>query len=693
MSAYYVINNNNNKTDLLVIGSGISGCTTALHAADNGKRVMIITSSIDPLNSTSYLAQGGIIYKALDEPNEAKLFGEDIRRAGAYLSDEKAIEKITQQGPEVVEKFLLGGREKQPAVPFDRSSTTGQLSLCLEASHSRPRILHWSDCTGKAIMENLIQAVSEHPNIELRCDTMAVDLLISTRSAEAEEEDDEHSLIKYCTGAMLLSQGVVQSVTADNVIMATGGCGDLFANTSNPSNARGDGIAIALRAGASVKNMEYLQFHPTTFYSPGEKSFLLTEALRGEGALLRDPISKELFSKNYHESGELAPRDVVSRMIVSQMQKSNAKFVYLDITHLDESFLSKRFPSIYAHLLQRGFNLAKDLIPVVPAAHYSCGGIEVDVNGQSSIPHLYAIGEVSCTGLHGANRLASTSLLEGMVWGVAAVDNIDTTANNNGDSSSSLAASSPSSSIDLIGSNDICVGDSCNLMMENQDKLILTCDDSDDGAFDEDSTDKIWLEQSWLLLRDLMWHKVGIVRNQSSLKYAVAEIEVLANQAEDAFQAAFATSLFLSSNSSTSSQFDSSNISNISSMDKHFSNSYCLNDDEYWLTKKDIKDDILLLEKAKQTLPYQYCKFNSNGGGYLFSKSSSSLRSGLSSSSQNKKWVELLGFRNSCLTALTIAKSAQKNKVSSGAHYIEPNGMVDGLIHVDDDDDFETKVN
>mmetsp|Transcript_40128 Transcript_40128/g.51699 ORF Transcript_40128/g.51699 Transcript_40128/m.51699 type:complete len:556 (+) Transcript_40128:828-2495(+) len=555
-------------------------------------------------------------------------------------------------------------------------------------------------------MENLLVAVRNHPNIDLRCNTTAIDLLVeeSTHSetsfnnlnpnnqddeSNTEEEEDRSSSssssFSSCTGAIILSQnGAIELVKSDNVILATGGCGDVYAHTSNPANARGDGVAMAIRAGAKVKDMEYMQFHPTTLYMPGERSFLLTEALRGEGALLRDPISKELFAKSYHEDGELAPRDVVARMIVSQMRKTNSQFVYLDISHLDEKFLSERFPSIFQHCLARGLNLGQDLIPVVPAAHYTCGGVEVDLNGQTSLPRLYAIGEVSCTGLHGANRLASTSLLEGMVWGAAAA--IKATS-----SPSSSPSSDNEKSKNIVKEMNDSMSAPLNLNEVNEevkaDQVLSYMEKKKNNVILED---EIWLEKSWSKLRHIMWNKVGIVRHPTTLKSAVIEISLLTQQAEAAFDVALATAATASfthrsvptkyfrkspesSNGSSDGSasddddskkndtFTTSTLSSESDYSYHRGGGImasCVNDDEYWLTKS--MDSVLLLEE-RQTLPYQCCKLG------LYDQNDQDKES------FHLQWINLLGFQNSCLTALAIAKSALENETSAGAHYIETN--------------------
>ncbi|EWM26732.1 l-aspartate oxidase [Nannochloropsis gaditana] len=412
------------ETDVLILGCGVAGCSTALKAAEKGLRVVMVTSATDPLDCNSFWAQGGIIYKASDDT--PALLSEDIMVAGAGVNDRKAVSKLAMDGPGCVEDVLL----RLAPVPFDRHPD-GSLALCLEASHNRARIIHWRDHTGRAITESLQETVAAHPNILLVSGVTAVDLAVAEGVEEHEDEPPQkgqeqqrlnHDHGRRCLGAHLMRVAPDATdpvpVRAAATVLATGGLGDLYEHTSNPASARGDGFAMALRAGAALQNMEYVQFHPTTLHLPGERSFLVTEALRGEGARLLN-MQGEAFARRYHPQGELAPRDVVSRMIVSEMARTGAEHMFLDISHRDAAWLRGRFPAIDAHCRARGLDMTKQALPVVPAAHYFCGGVVTDLEGRTSLPGLFAAGEVACTGLHGANRLASTSLLEGLVWGVA----------------------------------------------------------------------------------------------------------------------------------------------------------------------------------------------------------------------------------------------------------------------------------
>ncbi|KAE9025187.1 L-aspartate oxidase [Phytophthora fragariae] len=385
----------------LILGCGVAGNAAALRLANQGIKVTMLAAAEDPNNCATYYAQGGIIYKSEDDT--PALLSSDVHRAGAGVCDDVAVQKLAVEGPGRVEELLLDVAK----VPFTRKDD-GELALTLEASHNRARILYKADHTGRAISTSMVQAVRDHPNI----------VLLTGRSAFELVTNDAGE----CVGALTVStKGKVEHYRAPFTLLATGGVGDVYKNTSNPEGARGEGIALAARAGAKLKNMQYVQFHPTTLYIPDERRFLMTEALRGEGAILRNK-SGRAFAKDYHPDGELAPRDVVARLILAEMEKQDEPCMYLDISHEDSDWIKNRFPTIYKHCLDRGIDMTKEPMPVVPAAHYHCGGVEVDLQGRTTVPGLYAAGEVSCTGLHGANRLASTSLLEGLVWGCSSAD-------------------------------------------------------------------------------------------------------------------------------------------------------------------------------------------------------------------------------------------------------------------------------
>jgi len=378
-------------TEFLVIGSGVAGLRAAIELARAGD-VLVVTKGIE--SSTEY-AQGGVAV-ALSDEDEVRIHYEDTIRAGDGLCNQKAVKILVEEGPERIRELIEWGAE------FDREGT--KLAFTQEAAHTKRRILHaHGDSTGRELLRVLLNKARSLPNISRYEFAYTIDLLV----------DDG-----ICKGALLLREAdkEIVAISSKAVILATGGAGQLYAKTTNPSPATGDGMAIAYRAGATLVDMEFIQFHPTTLYAPKAPQFLLSEAMRGEGGILRN-IHGERFMLNYHPSGELAPRDVVSRSIISEMVRTKAKHVYLDLTHLDPEFLRKRFPRIYSTCLLYDLDITEELIPICPSAHYIMGGIETDINGQTDIKGLFAAGEVACTGVHGANRLASNSLLEGLVYG------------------------------------------------------------------------------------------------------------------------------------------------------------------------------------------------------------------------------------------------------------------------------------
>jgi L-aspartate oxidase len=398
------------ETDVLIIGCGVAGGTVALQLADAGIPVTIVTRATDPHNSNTNLAQGGIIYQGQDDTPEQLV--EDILRAGAGHAYRQAATILAEEGPRLVEQLLL----ERLNVPFDRLPS-GELSLALEGGHSLARIIHAADATGRAIEEALLQALRAHPNITLLCEHTAVDLL--TPAHHSSNRLDIYEPLT-CVGAYILerSSGMVKRCIARHTVLATGGCGQIFLRTTNPAGARGDGVALAYRAGARVINMEFVQFHPTTFYHPNAPHFLITEAVRGEGGRLVDADGEPFMDRYDSTWKDLAPRDVVARSIYHEMLTRDVPNVYLDLrSYIAKTRILEHFPTIYAMCNQYGIDITTDLVSVVPGAHYTCGGVWVDAWGRTTFDSLYAVGEVACTGLHGANRLASTSLLEGLVWG------------------------------------------------------------------------------------------------------------------------------------------------------------------------------------------------------------------------------------------------------------------------------------
>lgn len=443
-------------TDFLVIGSGVAGLRAAIELARHG-RVAVVTKDIPTESSTEY-AQGGVAV-ALSDEDEVGIHFEDTIKAGDGLCREDAVKVLVEEGPARILELIEWGAE------FDKEGS--KLSFTIEAAHSRRRILHaHGDSTGKELERVLINKARILKNIQRLQFCMAIDLIV---------EDGK------CLGAYALKDDNIIAVHAKTTLLATGGAGQVFSRTTNPAVATGDGMAIAYRAGAILEDMEFVQFHPTVLFAPAAPQFLLSEAMRGEGAILRN-IFKEPFMKNYHPDAELAPRDVVSRAIISEMVRTNSSHVYLDLTHRDAGFIKKRFPRIYSTCLQYDLNITKDLIPVSPAAHYMMGGVKTDLNGATNIDGLYAAGEVACTGVHGANRLASNSLLEGLVYGYRA----------------GVAAAQQ--------------GGQCPMVKCQERKT------SDISAHDFD------LEEVRTSLRRLMWEKVGIIRCGVSLNEAMEKL-------------------------------------------------------------------------------------------------------------------------------------------------------------------------
>ena len=388
-------------TDYFVVGSGIAGLMSALNLARSG-RVLLATKK-ERADSNTNRAQGGIAC-VMNSGDSFEAHIRDTLVAGAGLCDEAVVRRIVSDGPaRIAELEALGVR-------FSERLESGRVTYDLgrEGGHSQRRVLHAGDITGQRMEEGLLARAHAEPNIEIHEHYMLIDLITTSWLGVAPEN--------RCMGAYVLDRisGEILAVRAPYTVLATGGAGKVYLYTSNPDIATGDGVAVAWRAGVRIKNMEFIQFHPTCLYHPDAKSFLISEAVRGEGAVLVDAAGKPFMAK-YDERKDLAPRDIVARAIDQEMKTTGAPCVYLDIRHKPEDFLLERFPNIYAMCLKFGIRMDRDLIPVVPAAHYCCGGVDATVDGATSLPGLYAVGEVACTGLHGANRLASNSLLEAVV--------------------------------------------------------------------------------------------------------------------------------------------------------------------------------------------------------------------------------------------------------------------------------------
>ena len=465
------------KSDFLIIGGGISGLVFALKIADLGKTTVVVKTKVN--HGNSLMAQGGIA-AAISDGDSFEKHIEDTLYAGAGLCRKDIVEKVISQGPDRIEDLINYG------VNFDLESNK-EFSLHKEGGHSQRRILHVNDLTGKAIHDQLLAKVLAHPNIEIVEEHMAIDL-ITRKSIDPNYFDQD-----VCLGAYVLDKNIERVTTflSKSTVLATGGAGKVYLYTSNWSGATGDGIAMSYRAGCRVSNLEFIKFHPTCLFHPHSRNFLISEALRGEGAQLINSKG-ESFMNNYHPMGSLAPRDIVARSIDAEMKTSGDDHVFLDATHLTKQFLQSHFPAIFQRCLELSIDISEQPIPVVPAAHYLCGGVLTDINGRTDLDGLFALGETACTGLHGANRLASNSLLECVVF----------------------------------------PHNAANYLRNNLERFKVYSDKISPWNYRKstDEDELIVISHMWDEIRRLMWNYVGIVRTNRRLRRAQSRLRNISSE-------------------------------------------------------------------------------------------------------------------------------------------------------------------
>ncbi|MGL1901766.1 MAG: L-aspartate oxidase [Fibrobacterales bacterium] len=473
--------------DYLVIGSGIAGLTIALKAAK--KHSVAILTKTDSLDCSTNYAQGGIASVMLPEDSFEKHI-DDTLSAGAGLCNRKRVAILTQEGPAAIQNLIDWGVSFTKNEPHSKQGSPYHLAL--EGGHTERRILHANDLTGQEIMRAMIDKVCNNPNIDLFENHTAIDLVT-----------DGSDKSKQCVGVTVLNTQTMRykNIAARATFIATGGAAQIFKHSTNPNVSTGDGIAMAFRAGCTSEDMEFMQFHPTTLYNPGEKTFLISEAVRGHGGILKNHLG-EPFMKGVHPLESLAPRNVVARAIDREMKKHHSPHVYLDITHKKESNLKKHFPNIFKHCLNAGINMSKDWIPVVPAAHYICGGIKANHNAQTNLNGLYVCGESGCFETHGANRLASNSLLESVVFSLRAFKYSANNLNN----------------------------PFCTVALPPKKRFIPSTQDYD------------FLKKQ---VQSIMWDKVGIIRTTNNLKKALELVQTIRKKADEDYQSPVRTPLNL----------------------------------------------------------------------------------------------------------------------------------------------------
>ncbi|MGC8964868.1 MAG: L-aspartate oxidase [Brevinematia bacterium] len=478
------------ETDVLIIGLGISGGTCAYKLAEKGLNVVIILKKDLEDDGNTHYAQGGIVYFGKNDSKE-RIYN-DIISAGAGINNPEAVKVVAEEGPKLVKEFLIDTL----GVEFVRDDK-GTLEFTEEGAHSIRRIIFSGDKTGKAIISKLIENLKKFKNITILDHHIAIDLI--TWQFHSKDKFRMYK-DKTCLGAYVFDEKSkkVKTILAKATVLATGGMGRIYLHTTNPEIATGDGYAMAYRAGAEIINMEYTQFHPTTLYHPLKKNFLISESVRGEGGIIVNSKGERFLFK-YDPRGELAPRDILTRGIIEELNQSKEECVFLDASKIGpQEKLKKRFPTIFSTLENLGIDMSKELIPIVPAFHFQCGGVKTDTFGKTNIKRLLAIGEVACTGLHGANRLASTSLLEGVVFGYRAAEFL----------------------IQNIEKE----------LFKEFPEIIPWIDTG------QETPDPILIKQDWDYIKNIMWNYVGPIRTRKRLKRALIDIKNLQNDIEDFYR-------------------------------------------------------------------------------------------------------------------------------------------------------------
>lgn len=487
-------NEQRKRCQVMIVGSGVAGSTAALTLAKMGIDVMLLYSGESYTSGNSVLAQGGIIYTGPgDSPD---LLAKDLLTCGWEYNSLEAVRFLAENGPKVVKEILIDDLQ----VPFNLADNGQEWHLTKEGGHSLPRILHCRDFTGKAIMDALHEAVAAHPNVRILPTRTAVDLLTTHHNVSLLEY--RYHLSNRCLGAYVINEELnrVETILADYTILATGGIGQIFLHTTNSRHSVGSALAMVSRAGGKLMNLEFIQFHPTVLFHHADRRSLITEALRGEGARLKNEKG-ETFMDKVDPRADLAPRDIVTRAILNEMHRTGSPCVFLDAANYVPD-LAKRFPTILAACQEINIDITSEPIPVVPAAHYSCGGVLADLNGRTTIEGLYAIGECACTGLHGANRLASSSLLECLLWGVAAANDVLYRL--------SEEESLPNKLLDSV-SDWISPGNNAN-------------------------EDPALIAQDWASIKNTMWNYVGISRSSQRLKRAFDGLRDLSLRIHDFYK-------------------------------------------------------------------------------------------------------------------------------------------------------------